>query len=354
MLRARATGWKPIASGLVIAAASDFCCRRTPKAPAAPCSRSSPRCALPAATQVPREGLNLEGERAYVNIFLACRGEVELRRRPSALLPPLRPAQEASASRSGVPDPSTGHLFLKIIGQEGGRAHAVERRSCTSTRPAGTRSTLAGFAKVLLTTGRRGGEPHVDERRRPPGGARCASCSGRRATSRTRTRARDPRAQRPRAGRLLRAQCGQAGLKGRRGAGRPRRGDGRAATTVAAALLALKPRLRRLHAALLRRRRVARITRGRRIVTSAGSSPALAATRGNAGSSRPRRASGADLRQRHEPRLLRNARRGRRRDQPATCGTSRSAVVDVTLFAADSNMDALGWGPSEGRCTSHA
>ena len=67
----------------------------------------------------PQEGLNLEEGQAYDNIFLVLEGGGESAASAS-LVPPLRPAHDGEHFEIEPFDPSTSHLFLKIIGQEEG------------------------------------------------------------------------------------------------------------------------------------------------------------------------------------------------------------------------------------------
>ena len=114
-------GWKPIASGLVIG--GDFLLPKDTKATFRGAVQPifTARCATTGchAGATPQEGLNLEEGQAYDNIFLVLEGS-GASAATAALLPPLRPAHEGEHFQVEPFDPSTSHLFLKIIGQEEG------------------------------------------------------------------------------------------------------------------------------------------------------------------------------------------------------------------------------------------
>lgn len=115
-------GWTPIASGLVIS--GDFLLPKETKATFRGAVQPifTARCALSGchAGATPQEGLNLEDGQAYDNIFLVLEGSGAAAAAALVPVPPLRPAHDGEHYQIEPFDPSTSHLFLKIIGQEEG------------------------------------------------------------------------------------------------------------------------------------------------------------------------------------------------------------------------------------------
>ena len=115
-------GWTEIASGLVIT--GDFLLPKETRATFRGAVQPifTARCALTGchAGATPAEGLNLEEGQAYDNVFLVLEGGGHAEAASRAPAPPARPAHEGEHFQIEPFDPSTSHLFLKIIGQEEG------------------------------------------------------------------------------------------------------------------------------------------------------------------------------------------------------------------------------------------
>lgn len=115
-------GWTEIASGLIIT--GDFLLPKDTKATFRGAVQPifTARCALSGCHTgaMPAEGLNLEDGKAYDNIFLVLEGggHSEAASRPLGLL--ARPMHGGEHFQIEPFDPSSSHLFLKIIGQEDG------------------------------------------------------------------------------------------------------------------------------------------------------------------------------------------------------------------------------------------